>query len=615
VRGWRRVPLGEACAKITDGAHHSPETFPDKGNNRFLYLTSRNVRDGGLDLSVTSYVSARDHREIFSRCDVQFGDVLLTKDGAGTGNCCINTLEEPFSLLSSVCVLRPNQQTIDARFLLYFLQSAAGREQIVGQMTGAAIKRTILRTIKQATIPLPPLEEQRRLVAVLDEAFAAITTATANAARNLTNARELFESYGEALFSDLLNIGIEHKALGDLTAPGSGITYGVVKPGGEGAVAFVRGGDLVDGAVRMDRLRTISEAFSQQYRRTLLRGGELLICLVGTPGQCAIAPKELAGANIARQVGLVRLREGVNAGYVRDYLLSSVGQRALGLKTGGSVQQVINLGDLKLIGIPVPDAALQSEIVGKLRLIKESTLLLERHYRRKLVDLAVLKQSVLQRAFSGGLARQDTVANDNFATPEFAAKIVAFAYERHVARNRVRNFGTVKAEKILHMVEAVGGIDLGRQPMRQPAGPDDSQHRHATWDWARSHAFFDFDRRSRGGHDFVKLPAYDAMIADARSAVECVGPSLVNAIELLVDMDRDFAELVATTYAAWNNLILDRGAITDEAIVRAARDEWHPDKLRFDPSRFHDAIRFIRTNNFMPDGSAKRVGGQEQLAL
>src|SRR6185503_14321887 len=120
---------------------------------------------------------------------------------AGTGNCCINMLEEPFSLLSSVAVLRPEATILDAKYLLYFLQSTDGRQQIIGQMTGAAIKRAILRTIKQATIPLPPLKEQRRIVAVLDEAFAATAVAIANAEKNLTNTRELFDAYLASVFS------------------------------------------------------------------------------------------------------------------------------------------------------------------------------------------------------------------------------------------------------------------------------------------------------------------------------------------------------------------------------------------------------------------------------
>lgn len=136
----------------------------------------------------------------------------------------------------------------------------------------------------------------------------------------------------------------------------SPITYGVVKPGPFvlDGVLFVRGGDISAGKIAIDCLRTISEEVSEQYRRTRLEGGELLVSLVGNPGEVAIAPPELAGANIARQVGLVRLSEQLSARYVQYFLMSPQGKEELATFIGGSVQQVINLKDLKKLVINHP---------------------------------------------------------------------------------------------------------------------------------------------------------------------------------------------------------------------------------------------------------------------
>lgn len=157
--------------------------------------------------------------------------------------------------------------------------------------------------------------------------------------------------------------------LEELTENGSPVTYGVVKPGEEGGVLFVRGGDIASGRVLMNQLRTIDHGVSQQYRRTLLRGGEILVSLVGNPGQVAIASSELIGANIARQVGLVRLKPTVDTRFVSYFLQSRKGQIALGAQSLGSVQQVINLRDLKTVKIPLPPLAEQkriAEILGSL---------------------------------------------------------------------------------------------------------------------------------------------------------------------------------------------------------------------------------------------------------
>ena len=100
---WPIVQLGDACELIMDGTHFSPK---NTAQGTRLYLTSKNVRENHLDLSNISYISEVDHHSIYTRCPVQKGDVLYIKDGANTGLAAMNTLDEEFSLLSSVAVLR-----------------------------------------------------------------------------------------------------------------------------------------------------------------------------------------------------------------------------------------------------------------------------------------------------------------------------------------------------------------------------------------------------------------------------------------------------------------------------------------------------------------------------
>lgn len=161
----------------------------------------------------------------------------------------------------------------------------------------------------------------------------------------------------------------EMKPLESLTE--TPITYGVVKPGPEdkNGVKFIRGGDINAGRVLIAKLRTITQEVSQAYSRTLLNSGELLVSLVGNPGQVAIVPPELRHSNIARQVGLVRLSAAMEPRFVKYYLLSPLGQESLGAQSLGSVQQVINLKDLKTLLIPVPPLNEQrriADILGSL---------------------------------------------------------------------------------------------------------------------------------------------------------------------------------------------------------------------------------------------------------
>ena len=100
---WKKKRLEEVAEKIQDGTHFSPKSF-DEGD--YLYITSKNVKNGYLELSNAQFISELEHKNIYKRCNVRKGDVLLTKDGT-IGQTCVNELDVEFSLLSSVAFIRP----------------------------------------------------------------------------------------------------------------------------------------------------------------------------------------------------------------------------------------------------------------------------------------------------------------------------------------------------------------------------------------------------------------------------------------------------------------------------------------------------------------------------
>ena len=153
--------------------------------------------------------------------------------------------------------------------------------------------------------------------------------------------------------------------LHNLTDPDRPITYGVVKPGPEDpstGIVFIRGGDISNGLIDEDNLRTITQKVSRPYARTILRGGEVVISLVGNPGEVAVVPDRLAGANLARQAGLIALRPEIDAAYIKYYLMSPLGKAELFQRTQGAVQQVINLSDLKRVKVRLPSRQVQEGI-------------------------------------------------------------------------------------------------------------------------------------------------------------------------------------------------------------------------------------------------------------
>ena len=384
--GWQTKTLGDVCEVI---AGQSPEGkfYNSEGNGHPFYQGKKDFGEKFIEAPTTwTTQTTKVAKE---------GDILMSVR-APVGP--VNFSTEEICIGRGLAAIRSGIQ-LNRDFLFYQLLHL--QPEIAGK-EGAVFASINKAEIEALPLAFAPLAEQRRIVGLLDEAFAGLATAKANAEKNLQNARALFESHLQSVFTQR-GPGWRHDQLDALTEPDTPITYGVVKPGDEGEITFVRGGDLVRGKVRLTQLRTITRAVSDQYRRTLLRGGELLICLVGQPGQVAVAPIELAGANIARQVGLIRLKKIIDAEFVRYFLQSAPGAEALGARESGSVQQVINLGELRQVSVHYPEFAQQRKIVAGLEAMETETQRLARLYERKQAALVALKKSLLHQAFTGEL--------------------------------------------------------------------------------------------------------------------------------------------------------------------------------------------------------------------
>jgi type I restriction enzyme S subunit len=168
---WDVKRLVAVCQKIQDGTHFSPKL----GGSDFMYITSRNIRSGFLDLSVVETISKEEHAKIYQRCNVKRGDLLLTKDGANTGNVALNTIDEEFSLLSSVAMLRFDERNYAARYFMFQILSDFGQRQVKDAMSGNAITRLTLQKIKVLRFPVPPLPEQKAIAQALSDMDALIS--------------------------------------------------------------------------------------------------------------------------------------------------------------------------------------------------------------------------------------------------------------------------------------------------------------------------------------------------------------------------------------------------------------------------------------------------------
>jgi len=221
---WKFHRLSEVTDKIQDGTHFSPSFNEEKD---FKYITSKNIRPGKLDLSNVDYISEDEHRKIYQRADVKYGDVLLTKDGASTGNACLNTLHEEFSLLSSVAFIRPAESSSISEFIFQLISSQNGQKEIQKSISGQAITRITLTKLRGYKFAFPSINEQKKIASFL--------TAIDESIQLLQKKKAKLEEYKKSVMQKLFSQDIrfkdenkndfpdwEEKKLGNLTTISKG---------------------------------------------------------------------------------------------------------------------------------------------------------------------------------------------------------------------------------------------------------------------------------------------------------------------------------------------------------------------------------------------------------
>jgi len=162
---WNYGRLIYMCERLVDGTHHSPESH---FQGDYLYITAKNIKENGFDFSEITYLTEKDHRDIFSRCSVQKGDVLYIKDGATAGIAMVNYLDDEFSMLSSVALIRPMKSKVIPSFLAYHLNASQFKNNAINQLVGGAMTRFTLDMISRFILSLPPIDEQNKIVDFLN---------------------------------------------------------------------------------------------------------------------------------------------------------------------------------------------------------------------------------------------------------------------------------------------------------------------------------------------------------------------------------------------------------------------------------------------------------------
>lgn len=414
---WGKKMLGEICSFSNGLWTGKKPPFIEVQVIRNTNFT----KDGWLDLS--DVVTLQVEKSQFEKRRLQIGDIILEKSGGGpkqpVGRVVLFEQETgDYSFSNFTSVIRINdQQLVDYQFLHKFLYKeyiSGATEKMQTHSTG--IRNLKFDEYKEIEVPIPSRNEQQRIVTLLDEAFEAIDQAKANTERNLQNARELFQSELNGIFTNKGEGWVEEKfgdvitTLTDYHANGS---YEVLKENvtlkdSDDHAWMVRSTDFENNFC--NDLKFIDRKGYEFLKKSKIYGGEIIISKIGNAGKVYLMPKINRPCSLAMNLFLIRVDDKkIYNEFVYLFLKSTNGDSQIKSRLLGTTTKTITKDNVRSIVIPYPkDIEVQQSIINQLNAILFETKQLEENYRKKLESLEELKKSILQKAFSGELTWQTT---------------------------------------------------------------------------------------------------------------------------------------------------------------------------------------------------------------
>ena len=393
--GWEYKRMDEVCSIARGG---SPRPIKDYITNdpnglnwikigdtdmggKYIYSTKEKIKPEGLKKS--RWV---EEDEFLLSNSMSFGRPYILKT-----NGCIH---------DGWLVLRDYQKYLNIDFFYYVLSSENVQRQFRIKAQGSTVSNLNTDRVASVTIPIPPLSEQQSIVDYLDSAFAKIDAMKANAEKRLNEAQALFQASLKEMLEP--KEGWEEKSMKEIVHPDCSLSYGIVQPGEhiDDGVPVVRPVDFNNKViVRVEGLKRTKKEISDAYKRTILKGGEILLCVRGTTGTMGVASDELQGCNVTRGIVPIFFDEHANKMFVYYQLLSPKLQTEIQKKTTGAALKQINIKDLRALHLFFPSLSEQQAIVATLNSFKSKVDKLQANYEKISQECDALKQAILRQVF------------------------------------------------------------------------------------------------------------------------------------------------------------------------------------------------------------------------
>lgn len=387
---WETAKLGDLCKTSAGGTPlKSKKEFYEGGT--IPWLLSGEVAQGEV-LNATSFITQKGLENSSAKLFPP-NTVLVAMYGATAGQ--VGVLRIEASTNQAVCGILPNKNFVP-EFLFYLLLSR--KEELIAQAAGNAQPNISQQKIRDILVPIVPIPEQKRIVAILDDAFTGITTARAAAEQNRQNARALFESHLQAVFSQR-GEGWEEKGFSDVCE----ISSALVDPRKDEFLDLrhVGGANIESKTGGLIELKTARE--EGLISGKFVFDESMVLYSKIRPYLMKVARPDFRGLCSADIYPLSAKKGQVDRDYLFHLLLSPDFTDYANAGSARAGMPKVNRDHLFAYRCYLPPVGKQTELAASLDTLHEETQRLEALYQRKLEALDELKRSLLHQAFSGNL--------------------------------------------------------------------------------------------------------------------------------------------------------------------------------------------------------------------
>ena len=396
--GWQSKSLAEILLKTETV---NPNLQPESD---FEYIDVSSVSNQTFQIGETQSLKGKDApsraRKLVKTNDILFATIRPTLQRIAI---------VPSKLNNQVCstgyfVLRPNE-SIHYKYLYYYLFADGFMGQMEALQKGASYPAVTDNEVKSQSISFPLIPEQQRIVAILDQAFEGIAKARANAEQNLQNARALFESHLQSVFTQRSDGWVENTLdnVCDLITCGVAATPKYVDEAV--GVPFLSAQNVRDGEVVLDKYRHISKEFHRELtKKNKPARGDVLYSRVGSKfGEAGVVEHDFEFSVYVSLTLIKPKPEILNSYFLKHYLNSAI-VKSIAIKSiSSSGVPNLNVKDVRQFPIRLPSITQQLKLIEEINVLRVETQRLEALYQRKIACLDELKKSLLQQAFAGEL--------------------------------------------------------------------------------------------------------------------------------------------------------------------------------------------------------------------